>query len=126
MINNTFMKKNPAKVYIIAVLLITWSTTSMLFINPDIGKRDFALIMFIPAILAIIFNKITNEHSINLFKNTTLKSALFGILYPIVFISVCSLIAKTTGIGKININEKFTFTTIITVILTAVIGLFSA
>lgn len=126
MINNNFVKKNPARVYIIAVLLITWIATSMLFIYPDIGKRDFALIMFIPAILAIIFNKVTNEHSISLFKNTTLKSVLFAILYPIAFISVCSLIAKITGIGNINTSEKFTFTTIITIILTAVIGLFSA
>ena len=82
--------------------------------------------MFIPAILAIIFNKITNEQSVNLFKNTTLKSVLFGILYPIIFISICSLIAQFTGVGNISVNEIFIFKTIITVIVTIVIGLFSA
>lgn len=126
MTNNNFIKRNPAKVYIIAVLLITWIITIMLFINPAIGKKNFALIMFIPGIVAIIFKKITNEQRVNLFKNTTSKSLLFGIFYPIIFISVCSLIAQFTGIGHIIINEKITLKTIITIIVTVAIGLLSA
>lgn len=126
MINNNFMKRNPTQLYIITVLLITWITTMLLFINPIIGKRYFSLIMFIPAILAVIFNKITNEHQVSLFKNTTLKSMLFGIFYPIIFISICSLMAQFTGIGNFSVNEKFTLKTIIIIIVTVVIGLFSA
>ncbi|MBC2459170.1 type II CAAX endopeptidase family protein [Clostridium beijerinckii] len=121
-----FIRKDPEKVYIITVLLITWIITIMLFINPNIGKNDFALIMFIPAILAIIFNKITNDHQANLFKDTTLKSVLFGILYPIVFIGILSFIAQLTGVGNIIINKEFTFKSIIILIVSVVVGLFLA
>lgn len=125
LINNTILK-NPARAYMVAVLFITWITTILLFVNPLIGETDFALVMFIPAILAIIFNKITNEKQMDLFKNVSLKSLLFGIFYPIVFISVCSLIAQLTGLGRINVNEPFTFKTIFIIISTVAIGLFSA
>lgn len=116
----------PAKVYIAAVLLITWIITSLLFINPIIGKKYFALVMFVPAILAIIFRRLTNEKQVDLFKNVTLKSLLFGIFYPVVFIGVCSLTAQWTGLGGIDVNETVTFKTVIFIIAAAVIGLFPA
>jgi membrane protease YdiL (CAAX protease family) len=126
MIKRSFMKQNISKTYIIVVLLSTWVITIMLFINPTTGKQYFPLIMFIPAVLAIIFNKVTHNHQIFIFKNTTLKSLLFGIAYPIVFIVICSLIAEFIGIGKLNIHEKFTLRTIITIIITILVGLFLA
>lgn len=126
LIITNIIKKNPSKAYIVAVLLITWIITILLFINPVTGKKNFALVMFIPAILAIIFNKITQEKQMDLLKNATLKSLLFGIFYPIAFVSVCSLIAQFTGLGNISVNGTSAFKTIIFIITTATIGLFSA
>lgn len=126
MTNRNLIQKNPAKAYIITVLLITWIITILLFVNPTVGKQSFAVIMFIPAILAIIFNKFTRSIKINLFKNLTLKSLSFGILYPIIFILNCSLIAQLTGLGKLNLYRTFTVKAIITIIVSAFIGLFLA
>lgn len=126
MINKIYLLKNPAKAYIIIGLSITWIITALLFIDPAVGKQHFALIMFIPAILAIIFSKLEHKTQPPISKNITIKSLSFGILYPIIFLIICTLIAQVSGLGKLTIQGGITLKAIITVIVTVVIGLFGA
>ena len=108
MIKKNVTQKNYAKFYILSVLAITWLVTIILFINPSIGLKYFWLLMLIPAILAIIFNKLQHKdrkESLNdIARRTNPKSLLFGIFYPIIFIILCGIIAQITGLGKLNVH----------------------
>ncbi|WP_051624354.1 CPBP family intramembrane glutamic endopeptidase [Clostridium akagii] len=106
-------EKKYAKTYIVSVLLITWIITATLFIHPNTGLKLFTLIMFIPGILALIFNDIQYKRKDKIYECFTnrinKKAMLFGIFYPILFIMICSLIAFTTGIGTLT-SEKIPVT----------------
>jgi membrane protease YdiL (CAAX protease family) len=124
------LQKNPAKAYIVSVLAISWLITGILFINPTIGLKYFAIIMFVPAILAIIFNKLlyTNrkESLLERVRKTNPKALLFGILYPIIFVILCAITAQMTGLGKLNVQGIQPLRVVITLAVTIIIGLFSA
>lgn len=94
------------KTYIVLVLLVTWFITGILFIQPNIGLGFFNIIMFIPAILALIMNVFEYKDKKSLYKcfikRINAKAILFGILYPIIFICICAFIAYITGLGQYN------------------------
>lgn len=130
MIKKNATQKNYAKFYILSVLAITWLVTIILFINPSIGLKYFWLLMLIPAILAIIFNKLQHrdrKESLNdIVRRTNPKSLLFGIFYPIIFIILCGIIVQSTGLGKLNIQGIPSPKVIITLLEGFVISLFGA
>ena len=108
MIKNIFSQKNSVKAYIILVISITWFITGILFINPATGVKNFTILMFIPALLAIVFNKVQHndrkESIMERVRGTNPKSLLFSIFYPIIFIILCGIIVQITGLGKLNVH----------------------
>lgn len=120
------IKQNHPLVYAAAVLVITWIITGILFIKPSVGQGSFAIIMFIPAVAAIIFNKI-HHNRVTCFKNKLNAKALkFGILYPILFILICGGIAQLLGRATPVAQEDWGVKLIITAIVSICINLFSA
>lgn len=124
MIKKDITQKNYAKSYIIAAILVTWIVTIILFVNPVVGLNFFAIIMFIPAILAIIFNKIQHKSSKCFIKKINLKSIMFGIFYPIIFVLICAIVSQLMGIGKFNSQKMLTLKDIITIVITIIVNLF--
>lgn len=101
--NIIMSEKSYLKIYIVAVLLATWIVSFALFIDANIGIKYFSLLMFIPGGLAVLFNWIQYKDKNKIYEcfksKMNMKAMLFGILYPIVFLIVCALIAEVTGIG---------------------------
>ena len=106
MINKKISDNQVSMFYILVVLLATWTFAFLIFANPAVGLSMFALIMFFPAILAIIFNILERKSLRSMFSCVTnkpnLKSMIFGIGYPLLFISICAIIALLTGLGYFN------------------------
>ncbi|MGO9388518.1 MAG: lysostaphin resistance A-like protein [Methanobacterium sp.] len=118
--------------YIIVVLLTTWLFSFIIFSNNTIGLSLFELVMFFPAIIALIFNIIQGK-SRTMFSCVTakpnLKSMIFGIGYPLLFIATCSIIALLTGLGVINtasLGGSNFLTILITTIILILINLIPA
>lgn len=118
--------------YIIVVLLTTWLFSFIIFSNNTIGLSLFELVMFFPAIIALIFNIIQGK-SRTMFSCVTakpnLKSIIFGIGYPLLFIATCSIIALLTGLGVINtasLGGSNFLTILITTIILILINLIPA
>ena len=88
--------------YILVVLAASWSFVFLIFFQSTAGLNYFVLIMFIPAIIAILFN-ILQGKSRSMFgcviARPTVKSMVFGIGYPLVFIATSAGIALITGLG---------------------------
>ncbi|MDP4145873.1 MAG: type II CAAX endopeptidase family protein [Bacillota bacterium] len=132
MIKKEVNEKNYTKAYIITVILLTWLATISLFINPSTGLKYFSLVMFIPAISAVVFNLIGHrslKEQLGCFtRRLNLKSVAFGILYPIIFIVVCAFILCITGAAKLNPNHedisvvKEIIIIIVTVLVNSVLG----
>lgn len=96
-------------IYIAVVLLSTWIFTLIIFSNLKVGFTFFGVVMFFPAIIALIFNLLERKSLRYMFSCLTrkpnLKSMIFGIGYPLLFISVCAIIALITGLGYINLGN---------------------
>lgn len=94
------------KLYMILVLLVTWSVTAVLFIKPSIGLEFFTLIMFIPGILAVIFNIAEYKSAKKVFecftRKITVKAMLFSIFYPVIFVIICAVIAYVSGMASFH------------------------
>ncbi|RID82405.1 CPBP family intramembrane metalloprotease [Peribacillus asahii] len=115
------VRKNNGLSYALTVLILTWSITAALFIQPSIGLKVFPMIMFIPASIAIIFNILGGKEFNGFKKKMNAKALLFGILYPFVFILLCAAITQILGIGTLNADKlpdsKMLFTILITILL---------
>lgn len=121
------LQENYSKTYVLAVLTITWLVTIALFINPTTGLKLFSVIMLIPGLLAIVFVKFLHKDpkmKLAVFtKKISFTSLLFGILYPILFVFLCALIAQITGIGQPDSQKIFTIEDTVTIIITIVVTL---
>lgn len=120
-------QENYSKTYILSVLTVTWLVTIALFIDPTTGLNLFSIIMLIPGLLAIVFIKVLHKNPktklIDLTKRRSGRSLLFPILYPILFVVVCALIALITGMGELNFQKILTIkdtTSIVTIIATLI------
>ena len=106
MINKKISDNQVSMLYILVVLLATWTFAFLIFAKPAVGLSMFVGIMFFPAIIAIIFNILERKSFRSMFKCVTtklnLKSMIFGIGYPILFIAICATIALLTGLGYFN------------------------
>lgn len=112
--------------YIIGVLLSTWTFAFWIFSNPAVGLSMFALVMFVPAVVAIIFNLLQRKSVKSMFiciiTKPNLKSMIFGIGYPLLFITICAVIALLTGFGYFN--PKRLGSSFIAVLITSIILIF--
>jgi uncharacterized protein len=125
MVKKESLQKNYGFIYALTVLLITWLVTMVLFIHPTIGLKLFSIIMFIPAVVAIVFNKIQHKGANGFKQKMNAKSLLFGILYPCLFILLCVSISQFIGIGTLSVDQLPNIKSIITIIVTIIINLFT-
>lgn len=110
-------------IFIVMVLTITWSFTFIIFSKPETIQL-FPLCMLIPAIVGIIINSIRYKSIKLVFKPITtrlnIKSILFSLFYPILFIGLVAVAVSVTGIGEFNsdkLSELLSFPTIETLLL---------
>jgi len=109
--------------YILFVILSTWIFAFLIFLSPNVGLSLFGVVMFFPAIVAIIFNRFIHRKSvksmfISLFTKPSLKSMIFSIGYPLIFVATCAIIAIITGLGYFNPgNSTLTYILISSIIL---------
>lgn len=110
-------------IFIFLVLALSWGTALLLFSNPKTIEL-FPLGMLIPAIVGIILNSIQHKSIKKVFKPITtrlnIKSILFSIIYPLLFIGMVAVIVSLTGIAKFNsdkLSDLATFPSIATIII---------
>lgn len=126
-------EKNYVGLYSIIVLVITWIISITLFSDPELDTNSIiviiplAIAMFSPALLALIFKRITykNKKIKSVFSVKTLnkRSFLFGIFYPVVFIFVCVLIALVLNIGEVDYQRIPNLSEIFQIIVSVFINL---
>jgi membrane protease YdiL (CAAX protease family) len=119
------VQKNNGLFYALTVLILTWGVTAALFIQPGIGLKTFPLIMFIPAAVAIIFTIFGRKGFNGFKKKMNVKALLFGILYPLIFILLCAILAQILGIGTWNADKLPDRKMIVTMVITILINLFT-
>ncbi|WP_052374094.1 CPBP family intramembrane glutamic endopeptidase [Methanobacterium sp. SMA-27] len=79
--------------------------------------------MFFPAIVALIFNRFVHRKSIKsmlgcVVKKPNIKSMVFSVGYPIIFIATCGIIVLIIGFGHLNTgNLTLTYIIISSIIL---------
>jgi CAAX protease family protein len=108
--------------YIVTVLISSWAYIFWIFTNPAVGLNFFAIVMFFPAIIAIIFNLIQHKSLKYMFgcviRRPNLKSIVFSVGYPLLFVILCGLIALITGLGYFNPgNSTLTYILVSSIIL---------
>jgi len=100
-------------VFIVIVLTLTWTLTLLIFSNPKTAQA-FPLIMFIPAIVGITINSIRYKSIKLVFSPITtrinIKSILFSLLYPVLFIGLVAILVSLTGIAKFNSDKLSSLT----------------
>ncbi len=126
------IKNNYAIGFIIVVLLVSWVLTFVLSLSPELFIRNFSIVMFVPAIIAIIFSRKQNKSVRVIFKSIITKfnipSILFAIGYPIAIIIICASISIATGSGKLNnskLHDLFSIRGVITFIIVVGINCFT-
>jgi CAAX protease family protein len=110
-------------IFIVLVLVISWSL-SYVIVSKKETMELFPLLMFIPAIIGITINSFRYRSFKKVFKPITtkinLKSIIFSVLYPIIFIGIVAIAVYLSGIADFNsdkISELLTFPTIEIVII---------
>lgn len=81
--------------------------------------------MFIPAAVAIIFNIFRRKGFNGFKKKMNAKALLFGILYPLVFILLCAVLAQILGIGTWNADKFPDSKMLVTLVITILLNLFT-
>lgn len=97
--------KNKSLLYSITVLIVSWLFTILLFQNEALALKAFALVMFAPLVVAIIFQRIPSlrlSSEVKFFKNLTLLSCLFGLIYPIAVVLVIAVADLSFGISDLK------------------------
>ncbi len=91
-------------VFSMATLMITWVIFGLF-----LGVEDFAYIMFVPAIVALVMNYARNRSFRSLLDPLTRKpdarSILFAFLYPLAAIAILAFIDVISGIGTLDMNH---------------------
>lgn len=117
------------KKYILTVLGISWLITGIIFLNPETALKNFSVIMLIPLLITMIFQKVDrkkSEHEIPILKRRfNVRSVVFACLYPVFFVLTSSFLTVLFKQGVIHLPAK-PVTWIITMLVTVFIGLFSA
>ncbi|WP_438446500.1 lysostaphin resistance A-like protein [Gorillibacterium sp. sgz5001074] len=115
--------QHPAWRYSVSVLSVTWLITVLLFINPSVGTKAYAVIMFIPAIAALIFKKRYPSGSHKPEPARKGPALAFGILYPLGFLLVCAVLSQITRIGSLQTDQLSELRLYITVVVTILVNL---
>lgn len=109
--------------YIFTVLVASWLITIILFIKPEVGIKTFSIIMFIPAVAAIIFIKLQGGKLRGRGKRMNAKALGFGILFPLLLVAMCAVISILSGAGSWRPVQPVDLKAVITVVVTIVVNL---
>jgi membrane protease YdiL (CAAX protease family) len=114
--------------YILVVLICSWVFAFLIFLKPSVGLSMFGWIMFFPAIVALIFNRLIHRKSIKsmfgcVFTKPNLKSMLFSIGYPLIFIATCGIIALVIDLGHFDLGGSTLTYIIISSIIVILVNL---
>lgn len=87
------------------ILLVSWVYTYYTFSTPGMLKY-FNYVMFLPAPFALLFSALEKKSFKKVIEPIIqipkLKSILFSILYPVIFLAICGIVAVILGIGDFN------------------------
>lgn len=115
--------------YIFTVLGITWAVTALLFTDNRFAMDYIALIMLVPFAVTVIFKILeerrTGKKTAILNHNFNMKAFLFGILYPIGFILICTAADLLLWHPDIK-TVKRPLVWIVMQLVTMLLGLFSS
>ncbi|WP_202128811.1 CPBP family intramembrane glutamic endopeptidase [Paenibacillus dendrobii] len=109
--------------YMLTVLTASWLITIILFIKPEVGIKTFSIIMFIPAVAAIVFRKMQGRKLRDRHRKMNAKALGFGILYPLLLIVLCAAASILSGTGAWHPEQPVDLKSIITVLVTIVVNL---
>ena len=113
-------------IFIALVLIISYSFALYIFSSPE-NVKFFTIVMFVPAIVALVINSMRYRSVELVFKPVTtkinLESILFSILYPLLFIGVISISVYLLGIAEFN-EDKLSYLTKLPSIAGIIIGIF--
>ncbi|GBD94992.1 CAAX amino terminal protease self- immunity [bacterium BMS3Abin05] len=105
---NNMLKNKEIKyslLFITIVLITTWSFAFYAFSSPETVRLYF-LVMLIPAIVALILNSIRYRSIRLVFRPITtrinLKSILFSLLYPLLFIGTAAIFVFIMGLAEFD------------------------
>lgn len=125
MITKEQFQKYEAHFYAGTVLLTTWVVTLLLFIDPAVGLKSFTFLMFLPAIVAVIFSRMNHTKLTPFKKKMNARSLLFGIFYPLFFVFLCAFVSQFMKIANWHVQEEFDLGRVITVMVTLCASLFA-
>ncbi|MFC1522948.1 lysostaphin resistance A-like protein [Elusimicrobiota bacterium] len=98
-------------IFIILVLVISWAYTVFLFLKSE-RAQDYRWIigmMGIPACVALSVSfyqgKTLSQVIAPLSGYLNVSTIVFAIFYPLIFISACAMIAKLSGLAKVNTKK---------------------
>ena len=109
--------------YILTVLVASWMITIILFIKPEVGIKTFSIIMFIPAVAAIIFIKLQGGKLRGRRNKMNAKAFGFGILFPLLLVALCAVISIFSGAGSWRPVQPVDLKAVITVVVTILVNL---
>ncbi|WP_159081949.1 CPBP family intramembrane glutamic endopeptidase [Paenibacillus sp. CAA11] len=111
--------------YALTVLIITWAIASILFIDPEKGMRYFAVVMAVPALTALYFNKKYGTGMACFSQRMNAKALAFGILFPLLFIVLSAVIAGMSGMAQSHAAQWFSVNHVVAMIVTIFVNLFT-
>jgi membrane protease YdiL (CAAX protease family) len=130
MSEKTINKKNDIILYIIINLLMSAILSLAISKKSDATRNIILLLMFIPSITAIIFQKIDHISIKQFFmqsvKVTSFKSVIFAIMYPLLFISTCAAVSLAIGSGRLNVDKMLNVNRFINFAINSVITILPA
>ena len=92
------------KLYALITVVVSWILSFIFLTRGFVGAT--VIIMMVPAVVAVIITIIKNKSFISIFRPITrkvnLKAVLFALIYPLVIIALCGILALVTGLGKKN------------------------
>lgn len=95
-------------IFIVIVLITTWCYALLMLSKPETAQF-YVLLMFIPAVTAIVINSIRYGSIRMVFRPITtrlnIKSILFSVIYPLVFIGTVAVLVYLTGIAEFNADK---------------------
>ncbi len=109
-------------IFIVSTLLVSWLMTFIFLVvlnDKKLGIGLISYIMLVPAAIAIILKKFEGKPIFKgVIRGTNFKSLAFGILFPVAFIFLCSIISIAAGLGRFDDNKLPDLRGCITILIT--------
>lgn len=126
----TFSRRDEISFYIVINLLIVLLLALLILKRNDSVRNILLLIMFLPSITAIIFQKFNNisikQFLIQSIRHTNLKSIIFAVTYPLLFVLTGAVISLLTGLGTLNTGKMLNINRLLNFAVNAILTILPA